>query len=269
MKGCWSIFHWQGRSTIPFYLSLLLPRLGLRAILGKDRRNQWMQKRFDGYDTDSYYELLLSLFPKTIKNIVDRVIWKFRHEIQVKKRIQSYDSTLFVDVGAHHGIHTLNAKDHFMEIIAIEPHPLNLLRLHYNLGNSSNVKIISCVISDFQGTTDLFLGYRDSKHSLNSTPHRRDKIHIPVITLSLLLQNEPRIDLIKVDVEGTEDKVLKGALDIIDRIHSWIIEVHEPHERHNWNKRMQDLGYQTMWLDGIEGGHLYAFKKEDMSCELF
>ncbi|MCP8322597.1 MAG: FkbM family methyltransferase [Candidatus Methylarchaceae archaeon HK02M2] len=60
------------------------------------------------------------------------------------------------------------------------------------------------------------------KHRLST----RRFITIPMNILDRLLVDVPKVDLIKVDVEGAKLEVLGGSKGVIDKIDSWIIELH-------------------------------------------
>ena len=66
-------------------------------------------------------------------------------------------------------------------------------------------------------------------------------------TLDQILANEPRIDLIKVDVEGAEKLVLEGANQISKKVKRWLIEVHDPKDVPSVVKLMS--GYAAKRLD--------------------
>jgi len=88
-------------------------------------------------------------------------------------------------------------------------------------------------------------------------------IKIQSRTLNQLFMNY-KIDLIKVDVEGSEFKVMMGADRIMKNVKAWLIEMHdiEQLQQHKKfckkrmkepNKRMDDLlkgnGYETKWIN--------------------
>jgi hypothetical protein len=74
--------------------------------------------------------------------------------------------------------------------------------------------------------------------------------------LSTIIKDE-QVDLIKVDVEGAEWSVLKGAEESLDRIKSWVIELHDVSRKKELEKWFKDRGYLFKWLDDI---HIYAYR---------
>jgi FkbM family methyltransferase len=138
-----------------------------------------------------------------------------------------------VDVGAHVGRASLfmgmlvgqNGK-----IDAIEPvkENQNLLRHNIRLNHLSEVvKIIRAVCSSSEGIEYLFNGPTSFESSLTLDFHKAG-YNVRAITLDSLC-NEKKIDVVKIDVEGAEAKVLKGASKLLkDDRPSFVMEIHPP-----------------------------------------
>ena len=193
--------------------------------------------------------------------------------------------SLFVDVGAHVGYFSLLLRHQFRTIYAIEPHPGNLAILQRRIkkAKAQNIQPIPIAISDqAQTKIPLFLGNAPGNPSLiyefaggtggvsgvwndsvsqRTGTRRGDKILVDTTTLAELLKDEPVVDLVKVDVEGAEWQVIKGAEPIIEKIQSWLIEVHyrSYSELKELRLKMQDWlkqrGYIAQW---INRNHVYA-----------
>lgn len=126
-----------------------------------------------------------------------------------------------VDVGAHVGYYTrlfsrlVGATG---AVYAFEPHPRNFSLLEHNTKRLTNVVRISLALSDREGETRLFESAQATGgHSLLASrgPYTRE---IAVRTTSLdEWVGERDIDLIKLDVEGAELEVLRGARKMIGR----------------------------------------------------
>ena len=142
----------------------------------------------------------------------------------------------FIDVGANCGFYSLRIAlaTSGLEggrIIAIEPHPGMRRRLEFNvkLNGALGVNILGCALGDHNGTAKLLEGERNVGESRIS---EQGSIEVETHTLLDIFETEnlERIDAIKVDVEGFEDRVLypffSEALDhILPRVivaeHSW------------------------------------------------
>lgn len=145
---------------------------------------------------------------------------------------------LIIDAGAHVGLATLFFKTRWphSRIIAIEPHPENILHLEHNLwfNRLTDVTVVNAALGSHPGETDLFFDASADQwfsaagfiqgawdHSQTSA-----SIRVPTVMLDDLI-NEP-IDLLKMDIEGAELEVLRASQKLA-LIHNLVIELHPPH----------------------------------------
>ncbi|MBI1884960.1 MAG: FkbM family methyltransferase [Chloroflexi bacterium] len=131
-----------------------------------------------------------------------------------------------MDVGAHWGYFTLLAARGVGEggrVYAFEPHPDNWALLVKNVQTNgySNVVAVQKAVADRAGQVPLFLGKSDAGcNSLYRNPlTREESIPVEVTTLDAFLEREggPRVDLIKIDIEGGEPAALEGARGLVQR----------------------------------------------------
>jgi FkbM family methyltransferase len=127
-----------------------------------------------------------------------------------------------LDVGAHHGLYTLLASrlvGRNGRVMAFEPSPRERLRLerHLWLNRCGNVDVQPWALGEFAGEADFYLveGMHDWCNSLRvpNIEGRTSKVRVEVRRLDDVLEgvNWPRIDFIKLDVEGGELSFLHGA----------------------------------------------------------
>ena len=130
--------------------------------------------------------------------------------------------SIAIDIGANLGEYTLLAArttGSTGRVLAVEPNPELCRRLERNLALSeiTNVQILPCAVGSSEGEGRLVvpdschaLGTlkRDAYRDLASTTHR-----VPIRRLDDLLAYEDvgRLDVVKLDVEGWELEVLRGA----------------------------------------------------------
>ena len=170
------------------------------------------------------------------KNIVKK-IFPLTHNIrydnqtfQIMKIVLEADST-FVDVGCHkgevfdHAIKCSPKGKHF----AFEPIPDLFYKLKTKYKDICEVK--NYAITDSCGESEFHYVVSNPAYSgikKRSYPKDEiiDKIKIKTSTLDKELINELRVDLIKIDVEGGEFGVLKGAKDVIEKFHPVFIFEH-------------------------------------------
>lgn len=127
----------------------------------------------------------------------------------------------FVDIGANVGLYTLNAARHLGpagRILAVEPGPEAARRLRFNLSiNRTDAAIThaDCAIGAEEGVMGLYMDARNlggsslvRDHGGISTP-----VRVRPLTDVLAEAGLTRIDVLKIDIEGAEDKALLPFFD--------------------------------------------------------
>jgi FkbM family methyltransferase len=119
---------------------------------------------------------------------------------------------LFVDIGCNIGMYSLPIAKQIApkgRVIGIEPHPEALGYLAFNLQNANltNFTLIECAVGDFTGEAVIETNLRN----LGASQIKADgNTIIPIRPLLDVLneQNVQRIDALKIDIEGYEDRAL-------------------------------------------------------------
>ena len=181
------------------------------------------------------------------------------------------DGMTVLDIGAHHGLYTLLASrlvGQKGKVIAFEPSPRERLRLerHLRLNRCGNVRVEGVALDQSPGESDLFLveGSEDYCNSLRppAVLAKTTKVSVKVITLDEYLSREPvlKVDFIKLDVEGAELGVLKGAKHLLNTVPRpvFLVEVYDirtlpwGYRAHEIVKLLESFGY--FWFSlGSEG----------------
>jgi FkbM family methyltransferase len=140
-------------------------------------------------------------------------------EEYVLQALSGSDMSIFLDVGANHGIWTAAAKRWFpkAEVHAFEVHPDTYRTLEKNVKELPGVKLVNCGLSDAQGEIELHcFGSASGLTSMIDYPHAdqldRSTVSARVIRGDQYLQEHgiTHVDFLKIDVEGVEDRVLRG-----------------------------------------------------------
>jgi FkbM family methyltransferase len=145
-----------------------------------------------------------------------------RHEATIKHWFVFKRDGVFVDAGAYLGSYSLRAAKSGSIVYAFEPNPQSFNILNKN-ANDNNLRIFLYNMALWYKEEELELTLDAGSSSIYHLEKFKPKIKIKSIPLDCLRLRH--IDLMKVDVEGAEVEVLKGAsssLDVTDRI---IIEV--------------------------------------------
>ena len=252
----------------PLTLTYMLVRVFLKLLIGSEMRSRVLKttnlETFEKFLKRIHYpkQLATILLVKETDARVQRNI--FRHEPLVSSFLAGKSGAVFVDVGANVGYYSFLLCSNFDTIIAVEPHPDNveIINAIKKQKNYSKVKISPFAIGDKdRAETKLYVGSHCGGHTLSAhrsslaSGNQQKYIKTKMVTLNTLLKNYESIDLVKVDVEGAEWLVLEGAEDVLDRVKSWIVEVHGLKRKEEMEKWFSDRDYRHKWIDG---NHIYA-----------
>lgn len=130
-----------------------------------------------------------------------------------------------VDIGANIGFYTVlfsNLVGLQGKVTAFEPSPRSFHILEKNLQNcSNNVTIINKAVSDHTGRDKFYLSKEnagDNRFSgsvILDTDWNRESVEVDVVRLDNYFQDE-YVDLIKIDAQGAEMKILNGGMETIN-----------------------------------------------------
>jgi FkbM family methyltransferase len=121
-----------------------------------------------------------------------------------------------VDVGANLGFHTLTmarAVGPTGVVHALEPDPRNfrLLSRAVREAGYAHVTLHAAAASDARARVALYLAAANrGDHRLTASAEARASVLVDTLVLDDLLDAAPRVDLIKIDVQGSEVAVLRG-----------------------------------------------------------
>jgi FkbM family methyltransferase len=122
-----------------------------------------------------------------------------------------------VDVGAHIGYYTLlaaRAVGPQGSVIAFEPERENFRHLSRNLAENgyTNVTCVNGAVSDRSGRQALFISSDNTgDHRIYTGDEKRAKYSVDVVSLDDFFADRSKsVNVIKMDVQGAEPKVLEG-----------------------------------------------------------
>lgn len=156
-----------------------------------------------------------------------------------------------VDAGAHIGWYTLIASKKVGsqgKVLAIEPEPRNFSVVCKNIHDNklTNVIPLKIALSDKDDYEQLAISPSPAGHSIMSNSNRKIIVKTRKIDSLLKELNIEKIDLFKIDVEGAELKVLKGARNTLKKGSQIIVESFKPNIIQNYLKL---IGYKTRAID--------------------
>ena len=133
-----------------------------------------------------------------------------------------------VDVGANIGYYTammarlIGRRGH---VYALEPEPANFEQLTANIHLNDiegQVDAFNFAASDRQGTGALYVSTSSNLHTMIPRDHEAGEregvtaVDVPIVDLTSFLGDKPSVDLLRMDIEGSEVKVLHGLTPAID-----------------------------------------------------
>jgi FkbM family methyltransferase len=147
---------------------------------------------------------------------------------------------VFVDVGANCGLYTLfaaRAVGRAGRVVAFEPSPREFRRLRdaVALNGFTQVALHQAAVSDAPGVVTLRIAEPGfAGHNTMAERFAYDRVvaaevaSVPAVTLDAALAALPRLDMIKLDIEGAELRALRGAAATLARLRpALLLEVYE------------------------------------------
>lgn len=156
-----------------------------------------------------------------------------------------------LDIGANIGNHSLQFAPLFAAVHSFEPHPQTFRLLDFNVEGVGNVVAHEIGLGESTGTFTLHESPANLGHSTISAAGAPGDIRIRVERLDDLRLDLSKLCFVKIDVEGFEASVLRGASESI-RAHQPLI-VLEQHESEFVDGTtpaiaiLQALGYGFCW----------------------
>lgn len=237
-------------------------RFSLRLILGRKRTDRIYQKRNINFKDFLYSSTRIMRVSKKLLleihvpnhdyrihcplNKEDFIVMT-KHEEEIIGIFRPKEGDIVVDIGAHMGRYTIpSAKSVGVsgKVIAVEAHPYNFGILQHNLklNKLTNVSALNSAVYSKKANLKLYLPDEDLGYTMHhsvmtnylSTKYNneieRKYIEVEADTLDNLLKSSgiTTVNWIKIDVEGAEYEVLKGAREILstNKPISILVEVH-------------------------------------------
>ena len=208
----------------------------------------------------------------------------FKHKYFIKKKSYSMDGEdifilnhfknknngFYIDVGCYHPLHRNNTfllHKNGWSGINIDIHQFSIDLFNYLRPNDVN---LNCAVSNSNGVTKMF--YQKKLSQLSTIDEKQAKIafqgniktsEIKCFTLNAILEkfkfNDKKIDLLDIDVEGADLKVLKGFSLEKFKPELICVEIHEKEIKNSEiYKYLSNFSYELVW----SGVFSHIFKSE-------
>jgi FkbM family methyltransferase len=138
-------------------------------------------------------------------------------DYNIAKEYFSNGSQLALDVGAHCGYWSKRLVNDFEQVIAFEP-----IKEHYdclvkNTEQVTNFTAINNAVSDTSKV--LYMQQAIENSGMTQVVNTPTNLKVTAIPLDAVIDKNAHVDFIKIDVEGHEAEVLRGARQLLERCH--------------------------------------------------
>ena len=158
-------------------------------------------------------------------NQFDSSVFYSKYAIDELTTLDSVRNKDIIDAGGYVGDTALlfsSYTDKSIHVFEASPSNMDIIRETIRLNQLENIVPVSKALGEKSGTATFSLGERNSCNSLVERPgyNYPNHIEVPVITLDdYVRENNLEVGLIKVDIEGGEQLLLKGAVETIRTQH--------------------------------------------------
>ena len=226
--------HIRRQPVINRLVAKVLKMFGLMTLASRWPLQGIVKLKFSSHFVKFYSNCDDYLVSNLYYDATDEEIGEFEY---ISKNLITDTGRQYLDIGSYNGLFALfmAKKDPQGSITAFEPNPANFFRIEKNvlLNNMKNIRCVNAGVSDHVGKLDFYLPddysiTTVSSFSLSFASNHTDtslsKIEVNVTDLDLFCQRENlHPDVLKIDVEGHEWEVIKGAMNTIRRCHPVIL----------------------------------------------
>jgi FkbM family methyltransferase len=300
-SNSWWLRETKGATILDkFYLSFLKIiyrgiRFSFKIALGKKRTDMFYTKRGINFKDFLYRAikflkigdpLMLEIYvPKHNYNIYcplnkEDFIVMTRHEDDIIERFLPKQGDIVVDIGAHMGRYTIISSKRVGangKVVAIEAHPSNfeMLKSNIKLNQLTNVIPLNYAAYSKETKIKLYLPEVESGYTIYNTimsnrARTEDKfVEVSANTLDYLLQLNEITDVnwVKIDVEGAEFEVLKGASNVLSKSKdiALLIEVHGKDTYEPIIESLRSYNFKIDFEKTYENGEKHIIALKDRS----
>jgi FkbM family methyltransferase len=160
--------------------------------------------------------------------VLEEILLQGQYELESSVR----PTPTIIDAGANIGVSALwlLACHPGATLHAFEPEPANFRLLRANIGSIDRVSVEQLAIGAATSTVTLNLADHGAMHSLKAVAaDDKHSVTVDCIRLAdyLALKEIDHVDLLKIDVEGSERDLLTGLGDRLDAVQVIVGELHE------------------------------------------
>jgi FkbM family methyltransferase len=200
--------------------------------------------------------------PKIIKH---RAFQKLRYRIARIVPHLPNDGISMLDIGAFNGQFTsIMARYLPVRSFLFEPVSDHFQTCLSVIEGCPSCSVQKLAISNISGQDTIFRFSKNNQHNIVGKKFlthdlsyfsAREKIHTTSLDEWMEVNHHPSIDLVKIDVEGTQHRVFEGGFKFIQKQKPIIVSEYSPTDPPyimEWYERLRDIGYKIPERQSIE-----------------
>jgi len=216
-----------------FPLDLIPPKTVLPILRGRMRGMRWVK----GAGAHGYW------------------LGSYEHDKRLAIEDGVKKGSVFYDIGANVGYYSLMAaklSEPDGQVVAFEPLPRNVAYIHRHVTLNKlqqRITVIEAAVSEHSGTAFFDPDISTSKGHIA----REGQLEVRLVCIDELVRSGeiPLPDVMKIDVEGAEAEVLRGALQTLQACHPLLyLDTHQREAHEQTVEILKSLGYTITCLDG-------------------
>ncbi len=170
-----------------------------------------------------------------------------------------------IDCGANIGLSAIWFLGRWpgARVHAFEPEPRNFRFLELNCGARSDVAVTQAAVGKARGAVRLHVAVHGALHSIKDPSAGSRAIEVPCLTLADYLRESAVdcVDVLKLDVEGSELDVLMGLGDQLDRVDVIVGQLHEKLvDEHEFYRYTDARGFRRVKRERAREGDVHLFE---------
>jgi len=208
---------------------------------------------------------------------IDTLVEIFRDRTHMKlSEFTGKNDEIVLDLGANEGYYSIamTENNQNLKILALEPLEENYKLLNKNIkeNNLKNIKTFQTAISDTKGKIHFeTYPHISTVASENILKQKRvwmdqDKISKHKVNSTTLYDffynyDIRNIDILKMDVEGSETSILKNSSSILKKIKKIVVETHDHSSRKECKYILKSSGFKCLYEEKYRFGDIYFKNK--------
>lgn len=216
----------------------------------------------DGTDSINFYSPYRAaryIWPEGVGHIKQRMLAKYLPDAEGAK----FEATV-IDIGANVGEFSVAVAEKASRVYAFDPDPLASMCLRNNATRYSNLSVCDEALGECSGTQPYYLSARLADSSLIRPTEQYREVQVKVTTLDefVRMNGIDRISLIKLEAEGAEPEIIRGAAETLAITEAITVDVSPEREGCSTlpevRALLEERGFQ---LVRVTGESLYATRK--------